>query len=760
MKRSYKKYKSAYQPGPTANVHKAYPEFFLSKTPVPQKSQDAVNYWLINNLKELTKEKSLPSDGPACLFLLKCLYYSPFYPPDLTFEGIPLELTRLATSHKVAIFNSLDTSGRGGNRHLSWFFAVRSLNYNQDHLFGTRSYCLSTNLLSSVKKTHNDFRLDVSGLSTTEYPLQEMLTSTTAEKYVPTLRFPPRNGKFVELEFDHTKYFQHEDLNIAEKQIADISKIVLGEQNNILPTATTATDSIHLDKLQGKQIEAALSIGSKRVSIIIGKAGTGKSFTLETISKWLEEVGHNVYCISPFHKTVDRLRELGITKASTGSSWALRKMVLDKTVVHKSSECKESKEGEWCPECNDVLFMDEVGISNSYVISSAFYWLSMDPNRRLAFFGDHNQMPPISGGSPLFSLMQIYSESTVELDKILRVSDDKKALIDLAHNILEGDPTIPDSPCIKTLTSMDKVWDNYIIGESVILTHSNAEAKVINAFMHDRHLEEVKIAQGRNMDITKSGFKKFFTGQVVCATVGSHNGTIGTLGATKWIEIEEKVFRGGKCVINKVNTHVGEITRLRSGGQTADVPLNELEDGYARSEETDIALNDLEDGYGVTTNKAQGSEFNIVFIRIDGPGMGFYRNKRWLYTSATRAKEKLFFITSTLVDFDYYEKALTNACPDLTDTTMIYRYFNNPESVVEVCHDSWVPGVNPWESHDERLCIDTREEADIMNNTAKRHKSEGETSSNDTRQLMDSDYKKFIDMISPKDPLVFGETVV
>jgi exodeoxyribonuclease-5 len=60
-----------------------------------------------------------------------------------------------------------------------------------------------------------------------------------------------------------------------------------------------------------------------------------------------------------------------------------------------------------------------------------------------------------------------------------------------------------------------------------------------------------------------------------------------------------------------------------------------LPDGVRYREAGDL----FDFGYALTVHKAQGSEFDRVFIF--GTGFGEWRNQ-WLYTAITRAKKELY----------------------------------------------------------------------------------------------------------------------
>jgi hypothetical protein len=53
-------------------------------------------------------------------------------------------------------------------------------------------------------------------------------------------------------------------------------------------------------------------------------------------------------------------------------------------------------------------------------------------------------------------------------------------------------------------------------------------------------------------------------------------------------------------------------------------------------------------GYAITCHKAQGNEYDEVFIQLDNKAIGFFMNNldpyQWMYTAITRAKERLYVL--------------------------------------------------------------------------------------------------------------------
>ena len=88
----------------------------------------------------------------------------------------------------------------------------------------------------------------------------------------------------------------------------------------------------------------------------------------------------------------------------------------------------------------------------------------------------------------------------------------------------------------------------------------------------------------------------------------------------------------------------GEIGFIIEIDLASDCLTVEMDDGriviYDRA-----AMDDLEPAYAMTVHKSQGSEYPVVILAV-APGSPMLNNRNLLYTAITRARKKLFIVTS------------------------------------------------------------------------------------------------------------------
>lgn len=672
-----RKYQSSRYGGVSNILFQNHPEFFKY---LSDKQRIQLSDWIDSGCEEFKAQSPMSDPVTFGKFLLKCIHSDPFWQSKLvvdpvTEQGVDLK-RRIHPKLRREIFDSLDNQGQKSTFIRSWFLSLKKvLVTNVTSIFGTNSFCPTRTFTNSVMDEHAELHI----IGENEHAPVDVLRlgcSKFSKRYINTLAFPPKQGNIIEFEHASKRYVQFEDTHRAEKYIALVCREL--KELKTVHLQPLPLPKIVLDQLEGKQKDAATHVANHKFTIISGKAGTGKSHTVRVITDWLKKIGSEVFCISPYHKTVSRLRELGVKKASTSPSWSVQY-----PGGACLGECQSKKRNagvclgdakddpsKCCFICTETLILDESGIAGSHDIRKMFEWVMSKKNHRLVLVGDQNQLPPISGGSAITGIADLMSEFVVELETIRRVSPGKEALITIANNILVGNCTIPESDVIETIERADQVWDKYTVGTSIVVTNSNAEATSMNRILSKRHFESIPGA-------TFVKRKKFFYGEVVCVTKGEHNGTLGTLESTKQIEVLS-----------------GDFTTTVPGGEVCV---------FGSSIRVWIPLEDLTKGYAVTVNKAQGSEFDQVFVVINGKGLRAFRNKRWMYTAITRAKKKLYFITDFMTDFDYYNEVLRKKSPSLKDTTLIRKFFHHEKSISRVPHVDWEPTVPISECHDVRI---------------------------------------------------------
>ena len=156
-------------------------------------------------------------------------------------------------------------------------------------------------------------------------------------------------------------------------------------------------------KLNGEQAEAALAILTTKdqVSIIAGKAGTGKTTLMKETVRLIEETGKEVLTVAPTAQAARGvLKDEGFEQAET-----VAKLISDKSLQAKL------KDG--------VLWVDEAGLLGVKDMA-ALIQIAVDNNARLILGGDTNQHASVARGDALRLLEVVAGLSTSKVSKIYR----------------------------------------------------------------------------------------------------------------------------------------------------------------------------------------------------------------------------------------------------------------------------------------------------------------------------------------------------
>jgi len=339
---------------------------------------------------------------------------------------------------------------------------------------------------------------------------------------------------------------------------------------------------------------------------------------------------------------------------------------------------------------------------SGYLLRDFFKFVNLDHNdhnKKIIFIGDDAQLPPIGMNfSPALDDKYLYREHNIksinfELTEVVRQKADsgvmynsiklREALNKGVFNQLNIDLNFPDMKQVShqnLLNSYLDSCDRKINGESIILAHSNADVAAYN-----RRIREYFFP--RSNEIT-SGDKVMAVSNSYTHGFFISNGDFGLvkeiLGGTehrnimlrrKNIEsndVEEIIislafrevrigfkdldgeshFFAAKIIENLLYSEKASITSDESKALYIDFCVRhpELKHGSLEFKETlksDPYFNAfrVKFGYAITCHKAQGSEWNHVFVKCDTHQSKLSADYfRWFYTAITRTSSKLYLL--------------------------------------------------------------------------------------------------------------------
>jgi len=307
---------------------------------------------------------------------------------------------------------------------------------------------------------------------------------------------------------------------------------------------------------------------------------------------------------------------------------------------------------------------------------------ALEPGTQIILLGDLNQLPPVFGASILnYGLITL---PIVELTHVYRQALDSP-IIRQMHRVLAGKspvsdtedftvvtgkadkPVGPDRMGLAVASMMNKLYDvgKYSPSQDIILTPFNKNGcgtiminKLISSWL-DRKAEALgspNIVYEINSGIMKHYYA---VGDIVYDAASKMQGTItrihnngnyyGTAtqpaskdlsrfgiltGAAQEASLEEEYACTVFDIDALANSSMTEAEqKVLSASHVITIRLED-EEIVERSSVGDV--NGLDFGYALTTHKAQGCEWDNVFVVIHDSH--FLANREWLYTSGTRAK--------------------------------------------------------------------------------------------------------------------------
>ena len=382
--------------------------------------------------------------------------------------------------------------------------------------------------------------------------------------------------------------------------------------------------------LDGHQVEAVKEAARNGLLIITGGPGTGKTTTINTIIKYFEMEGMDIFLAAPTGRAAKRMSETTGFEART---------------IHRMLELNGGVEGNAGFERNaknpletDVIIIDEM----SMVDISLMYSLlkAIAAGTRLILVGDVNQLPSVGPGSVLKDIIDSECFHTVKLTKIFRQASTSSIIVN-AHKINKGQPVALDNKN-RDFFFLKRYDADKIINVTLQLVKEKMP-KYVDADEYDIQvltpmrkglLGVERLNTILQMYLNPPDRRKrekefrgviFREGDKVMQV--KNNYQLEWEVRTKYglsIDKGKGIFNGDTGIIEEINDFAETMTISFDEGKMVEYSYKNLEE--------------LEHAYAVTIHKSQGSEYPAVVIPLlTGPQMLLNRNL--LYTAVTRAKK-------------------------------------------------------------------------------------------------------------------------
>jgi exodeoxyribonuclease V alpha subunit len=384
---------------------------------------------------------------------------------------------------------------------------------------------------------------------------------------------------------------------------------------------------MQLDEHQVQAVKEAVRNG---LLVITGGPGTGKTTTINTIIRYFEMEGMDIFLAAPTGRAAKRMSETTGFEART---------------IHRMLELNGGMEGsagfernETNPLETDLVIIDEMSMVDITLMNSLLKAIA--PGTRLILVGDINQLPSVGPGSVLKDIIQSEAFNVVMLTKIFRQASTSDIIVN-AHKINRGEEVSLDNK------SMDffflKRYEADIIINVVLQLVKQKLPKFVDATPYDIQvltpmrkgllgverlngiLQQYLNPPDKSKREKEHGDMVFREGDKVMQTKNNY-------------QLEWEICTKFGLTVDKgmgiFNGDMGIITEINDFAETMTVEFDE----GRKVEYSYKLLDELELAYAITIHKSQGSEYPAVVIPLlSGPSM--LMNRNLLYTAVTRARK-------------------------------------------------------------------------------------------------------------------------
>lgn len=384
-------------------------------------------------------------------------------------------------------------------------------------------------------------------------------------------------------------------------------------------------------QLDERQLQAVKEAARSGLVVITGGPGTGKTTTINTIIRYFDAQGMDIFLAAPTGRAAKRMSETTGYEART---------------IHRMLELNGGAEGdnagfeknEQNPLETDVIIVDEmsmVDITLLYALLKAIVY-----GTRLILVGDADQLPSVGPGCVLRDIIESGACKVVRLTHIFRQASQSDIVVN-AHKINRGEPVILDNKS-RDFFFLKRQDANVIISICIQLIQQKLP-KYVDAKPFDIQvltpmrkgllgverlntiLQQYLNPPSPDKQEREYGQMRFREGDKVMQTKNNYQIEWQVL-SRYGIPVEKGmgVFNGDMGIVKEINTFSETMTVEYEEGKTVEYPFKQMDE--------------LELAYAITVHKAQGSEYPaVVMPLLSGPRM--LMNRNLLYTAVTRAKK-------------------------------------------------------------------------------------------------------------------------
>ena len=452
------------------------------------------------------------------------------------------------------------------------------------------------------------------------------------------------------------------------------------------PFTPTSEQEIAIDRLS----EFLLSDDDRKVFLLCGYAGTGKTSLISALVRTMEQLERKTTLLAPTGRAAKVFSSYSGKSARTIHKCIYRqKSIMDSATFTLTANRAQ----------NTLFIVDEASmISNNGnamtgscgLLDDLIEFVYSGHGCSLLLLGDTAQLPPI-GEVQSPALTESYLRSmflnvtSVELKQVMRQLNDSGILFnatmlrqrieeeetyELPQITLKGFADICNVQGEELIEAIESSYNKAGIDETIILCRSNKRANVYNEGIRRRILyREEELSRGDMLMIVKNNYHYAEHDKESPMTFVANGDVVRLkrirrfeefygfrfIDATLQFPDYDDYLMDAKVMLDTLSSESPSLTREQSKELFLEVEKDYLDIKAKNKRYREIRENpyfnamQVKFAYAVTCHKAQGGQWSVVFIDrcLFGDEPISKDMLRWLYTAITRATEKVY-----LVNFD------------------------------------------------------------------------------------------------------------